>query len=54
VVIVVQFLQSWWAQECHVLSLCSLVSIVEKARENGENVTSFRGIAFVASDMGWP
>jgi len=27
---------------------------VEKARKNGENLTSFRGIAFVASDMGWP
>jgi len=27
---------------------------MEKARENGENVTSFRGIAFVASNMGWP
>ena len=26
----------------------------EKARENGENVISFRGIAFEASDMGWP
>jgi len=26
----------------------------EKVRENGENVTSFRGMAFVASDMGWP
>jgi len=25
-----------------------------KARENDENVTSFRGMAFVASDMGWP
>jgi len=25
-----------------------------KAHENGENVTSFRGIAFVASDIGWP
>jgi len=26
----------------------------EKARENGENVTLCRMMAFVASDMGWP
>jgi len=26
----------------------------KRARENGENVPSFRGIAFVANDMGWP
>jgi len=29
-------------------------NMVQKIRENGENVTSFWGIAFVASDMGWP
>jgi len=27
---------------------------ITRARENGENVTSFLGIAFVSSDMGWP
>jgi len=28
--------------------------LAKKVRENGENVTSFHWIAFVASDMGWP
>ena len=27
---------------------------MRKARKKGENVTSFRGMAFVVSDMGWP
>ena len=42
----------WLNIEC--LALCSAPWSWRKARENGENVTSFRGMAFVASDMGWP
>jgi len=36
----------------HVMS-ASITQAFKKARQNGENVTSFWGIAFVASDMGW-
>ena len=28
--------------------------VSRKACKNGENITPFRGMAFVASDMGWP
>jgi len=30
-----------------------LQEVLIRARENGRNVTSLWGIAFVASDMGW-
>jgi len=30
------------------------ICLSRKAHKNGENVTPFRGIAFVANDMGWP
>ena len=32
----------------------AVLVVLKKAREMGENVTSFWGIAFVASVMGWP
>ena len=37
--------------KCHPLTLELATDL--KPRENGRNVTSFRGMAFVASDMGW-